>query len=1369
MPENTGVTQEIFRLSDIADNFDYSEDTENFRLGDIESVSRVDTLELNDFQIVPVSEEQKAIWEKLGPIGYGEQAIRQDKTEMIPFNPESAVKSVSLLYAIKRIQRDNYAKNPDQKEIDTERVQRFFLKHEEERIRGFTIGGKITKGVAALPGFMLEFLATGGLAALGKKGIVKAGQQAVKAATGKALSAAIKRGTIKATTRVAATAIGAIARTVGMPHRVVEGYADRQVNASLEFTTEGAKLLPEAREKPFTSFSKAIGDVVIENFSEELGGAILKGTRRLLPSKMANALTKLFKKLHPNQSVKRLFTKAGYNNFIGELGEERIGALLRAVTGVEDFGADDPDNMFDRIIASIPDGEELLVEAGVLAFPGGLSTAAQVGVKVIQDRKVARGEKVKPSEDISKADISDEKIDEILATEEEVVTTPELDEPEEVVEPIEPEEAKPRIEPLTPTELARLDVLEAELGELEGEEREEQRELEKRFAKAGVIGGEKKITALQKAIKQARDKFVTEPSQTKAEIRATQEQFIKLLEVSKLEAKDKAKFVRAIKNVQTVQQLNKVFPEIAQRILILEEKTEIRKFKSAIKKSVKKTKPRKQTGKPVSKLTPEVQKAFDFMREAVKLTQDQANEKLMSNLSQEGIPSEEVAFQNKILGLASGQQFLTAEELKQLSDEIETLKAGGKAKFQLKAIAEAEQRQQDIEQSRNSILGGKTPNKSRIKSPLQKLRKALSTPFKSILGWDNLLNLLAIENKEVKPGESAIERIASVKEVETAEKKGTRIAMEKVVEAANKAFGFTKESQMIKKFQDDSVITDLGVFKNVRGEEVNFELSRAEARKLWMELQDPSLNETFTSEFGNAYSPAMIQAVEEFLTQEDKEFARNQLAFYRDFYKTVNAVYRDIYGIDLPFNEFYSPISREFKDTKVTDEFLRDINFRRSVASGSLKSRVANIRPIKLQSDTQVIQKHVIEMEHFKTWSKKIRQLNNIFTDNQTKDLIDEKFGPEMQKTINNFIEDFTRGGIDRSKNFGAWDALRIGFTRAALALKPALLMKQLVSFVAYANAIPITAFTKGVADFVAHPIKSTDILNQSEFLKARGQNITRDIRDAMQSSEWAAFRKKPTFLNSLMLTTRLGDRGAILFGGWSVYKHTLDKTGSKEKAMQEFEDVSSDTQQSSDLSQLSRWQRGNTFQKMFTMFTSSQNQYFRKEYLAIRNLIAGKISVNKAAKTILIYHFLLPMFFQWVSDFGKWDKDEQLRAAILGSFNGIFIINDMLDSIIRQSLGLRKFDAIPAPLTIPRGLMRGVQKLTEDDISMEDVIEAIQDISETVGFATGIPFKTLNDWAEGVKDVQKGKPGRGALKLLGWSPYVVEKNLGKPRSFFGR
>ena len=98
-------------------------------------------------------------------------------------------------------------------------------------------------------------------------------------------------------------------------------------------------------EKPHVSFAKAIGDVTIENFSEVTGPALSAMTSKLVPKAFTAAMTKLWKKLHPTESIKKLATSAGYNGFLEELGEERVGALLRATFGVDDFGAEDPDKI----------------------------------------------------------------------------------------------------------------------------------------------------------------------------------------------------------------------------------------------------------------------------------------------------------------------------------------------------------------------------------------------------------------------------------------------------------------------------------------------------------------------------------------------------------------------------------------------------------------------------------------------------------------------------------------------------------------------------------------------------------------------------------------------------------------------------------------------------------------------------------------------------------------------------------------------------------------------------------------------------------------------------------------------------------------
>jgi len=408
------------RLSDVITQDERQEDPtgkpQGMRLGDVVSMPRERGAMFED-NVFELSPERQANLKLQGPMGAWESWERQDKSEMIPFNPEGAVKQVALLDAVNRLKQDpepetrmqNFfrgatkfggpvravieaLKDPksaeERRAKDIEMVSNYLEKLEEERIRGVSFGGKVVRGVSQLPGFMVEFLATGGLAALGKKAVNKGLQKVAKEA--------VDKGVMKFAAKTTGMAGGAVARTAAMPHRVIENAADRQINASLELTEKGIKMLKEANQQPGVSLLKGVGDTVIENFSEETGAALTKGIAfgaRFVPKAITNAITKAYKTLHPGDKVSKLFTAAGWNGFIEELGEERIGGLLRAVTGIEDFGTGPDSSMLDRIVASIPNGEEFLVEAAVLAFPSGVKMGASQAVSLIQRRK--QEEKIK--------------------------------------------------------------------------------------------------------------------------------------------------------------------------------------------------------------------------------------------------------------------------------------------------------------------------------------------------------------------------------------------------------------------------------------------------------------------------------------------------------------------------------------------------------------------------------------------------------------------------------------------------------------------------------------------------------------------------------------------------------------------------------------------------------------------------------------------------------------------------------------------------------------------------------------------------------------------------------------------------------------
>lgn len=887
------------------------------------------------------------------------------------------------------------------------------------------------------------------------------------------------------------------------------------------------------------------------------------------------------------------------------------------------------------------------------------------------------------------------------------------------------------------------------------------------LADLGVSINKASIQSFQKGAELGRR--VTEDT-----IKAAQSDLVNMIQKSGLEAKDKAKFLTTIKNTNDFKKLSKAIPRVNQKIANLMESSRRSQLRESIKTLLSSIKPVSQSGKPVGKFTADVQEVLETMKQAFSLKKDEARARLEANISRyedtSQIPDASIALENAILGIVADYSGTSSDFMEQVLFELQTVKETGLLGKYLKDMARADLYHNLRQDALEAIVGDKPVSKTKIKGKLDKLQEKLSFAVHTNTGWDDVLDFLSQDDSVSRQMQSKLNKIADVFKTQNNEKQGIIDQQEKIIKMAKEAFGFESEKDLLAKFKEDSKKVNLGIFKNSAGEDVVLNISKAEARKIWMEYLDPTLEETFFHEKGNAYTPAMLDAIHDFMTTEDLDFVNAQIDFYRTYYERINETYSRIYGINLPFNPYYSPISREVSREAPSDAFLRDQGYRASVANGSLKTRISNIRPLRVQSDVDVMQRHISEMEHFINWADKMRELNAIFGDGQIRKTIEDKYGNGMTRVVDSFLQSFTQGGLNsRIALDGFANYIRIAYTQSVLAIKPALTAKQMVSMFAYAENIPTKEFANGVIDFLKNPIENAKVLNASTLLKERGQNITRDISDATKSEEFSFFRKNPSFRNMLLISTRIGDRGAILLGGWSIYRYHINQGLSHSEALEKFERATASAQQSSDISQLSMWQRGSAFTKLFTMFMSSQNQYLRKEINALRNIQKGRISGKDFAKTMAIYHFILPMLFQFVADAFKWKKDSQMRSAIMGSLNGAFILKDLIDMSIKKLTGEHIFGTVTLLDRLMQDAGKSIGDFYEflDSPSMETFFDLVKSSAQIGGEVTGLPGKQVFDMAEGTQDILNGDFSKGTLKLTGWSPYVVEdKNKNKKKKY---
>jgi hypothetical protein len=253
-------------------------------------------------------------------------------------------------------------------------------------MRGTTIMGKMGNILHYAPGFIGEmFVAAWTLGAGATPKVAQAGTQtALKVGTKEVAKQFLKK--------AGKGALTATAMSAAMPQMTAKNYLDRRVAGSIEITDKGELMLKDAEEMPATTAMKAFGDTWVEVASEMSGEAIMAGAGKALtpvkklaspmaaklnkavPVKVKDTFMREFLKFKPDGKISKLLSdKVYFNGVLGEMGEERVGDIMRVALGLDDSEKPTADKYIDAIF---PDKEQLYAEAGAFTMIGVGSHAA---------------------------------------------------------------------------------------------------------------------------------------------------------------------------------------------------------------------------------------------------------------------------------------------------------------------------------------------------------------------------------------------------------------------------------------------------------------------------------------------------------------------------------------------------------------------------------------------------------------------------------------------------------------------------------------------------------------------------------------------------------------------------------------------------------------------------------------------------------------------------------------------------------------------------------------------------------------------------------------------------------------------------------
>lgn len=261
---------------------------------------------------------------------------------------------------------------------------------------------KVANVAYQLPAFGLEFLATGGLYTAGRKAAVKgmtegaeilARRSTLKLIADLTDNVAVAQGTKKVIRKAAEFGVGTAYQTVGLSHRTA-GQALQNLTPHRTLTYDEKRdaydlILDDPTSSTILgAIGRAYGDQYIEVLSERSGVILEKfvpgsWTKKMREVGLGGALARRW--LNENgQRTLAQYTKViwntGYNGLIEEPFEERVGGVLRAVTGLDDFGLEGEENTIgNRLMKSLPSPGDFAVEVASFAiyggFMGGIITA----------------------------------------------------------------------------------------------------------------------------------------------------------------------------------------------------------------------------------------------------------------------------------------------------------------------------------------------------------------------------------------------------------------------------------------------------------------------------------------------------------------------------------------------------------------------------------------------------------------------------------------------------------------------------------------------------------------------------------------------------------------------------------------------------------------------------------------------------------------------------------------------------------------------------------------------------------------------------------------------------------------------------------
>jgi hypothetical protein len=576
------------------------------------------------------------------------------------------------------------------------------------------------------------------------------------------------------------------------------------------------------------------------------------------------------------------------------------------------------------------------------------------------------------------------------------------------------------------------------------------------------------------------------------------------------------------------------------------------------------------------------------------------------------------------------------------------------------------------------------------------------------------------------------------------------------------------KSDDIAALSDDwaSLLTRLGGGE-MQGQQLLFDLSRMDEEidgvsysqnqlvaitMMWMQPKGRQHMEGFMDSDGQPagkwhYNQAFVNKAEKLLRPESKVIREYLLLKYDQEYEAINKVYRKVYGLNLPKNQFYSPLIVESINAPAQagiDPVTGGVFAAGANSPSALRSRGGAIAQPVFRDAVQTYFGHMLQMAHWKAYAEFNGEVSALLGHRDTRNVVKGKAGEQAATVMNNWMQYFQQGGNKDAANHLAINQMinRITGNFAVMALfgRVSTLALQVTQLGAASAKMPVGAYLSRFGKLMSGNLNWKAALD-SDYIQRRIKDMPPAVALAMQglrSDKPSVIREASRRLGQLIS----GFDGFFTAGTYAiVYDYQLNQAQKNGMGGQEAADYAREATERivDEIAQPTRAGARSIFEINSTNPVARAVWAFSSEArknlgLALYAGAKGRSGdFGKAVFYVLILNGLVSTVIRSafrdlrdddddeIFDEKNWGWNRMAAMLISDPLYGFPVVGEAIESGIFNAFGVYTpsgplFDVAPAVPAVKRMLTQYPMEVLEGEAEYRDILRDVNRILSTAG-----------------------------------------------------